>query len=134
MTQVEKEAPSANTPGRSRMQLVGERQAPDRQTPSPIQYPTQPLLPKTGTTPPAQPLEHLKQEYIERSAWKQGVLGALNVAVAILAARLVVLVAVIGGIGLTWSALVIPDPVRLGALGIYCVAIVIPTIWLAGRG
>jgi hypothetical protein len=72
-------------------------------------------------------------EYVHRAAWKAGVLGALNVAVAILAARLVVLVAVIGGIVLTWLALAVPDPVRLGALGIYCVAVVIPAVWLASR-
>lgn len=80
------------------------------------------------TTPP-----DLKNEYVHRAAWKAGVLGALNVAFAVLAARLVVLVAVAGAIALTWSALAIPDPWRLGALGIYGVAIFIPCVWLAGR-
>jgi hypothetical protein len=88
---------------------------------------TPPSMPRT-TSPP-----NLQAEYVHRAAWKAGVLGAINVAVAVLAARLVVLVAVIGGIALTWLALAIPDPMRLGALGIYCVAVVIPCIWLAGR-
>lgn len=60
-------------------------------------------------------------------------MGALNVAVTVLSVRLVVLVAVAGGIGLTWLALQEPDPLRLGALAIYTVAVVIPCIWLAGR-
>jgi hypothetical protein len=61
------------------------------------------------------------------------VLGALNVAAAILAVRFVVLVAVAGGIALTWYALANPDPWRLGALGLYNFAIVVPCIWLASR-
>jgi hypothetical protein len=124
MTQAEKDDPSANTPRRSRMQLVGERQTADAPSPSPT---IPPSTPRT-TSPP-----NLQQEYIHRAAWKAGLLGALNVATAILAARLVVLVAVIGGIALTWLALAVPDPVRLGALGIYCVAVVIPSVWLASR-
>jgi hypothetical protein len=55
------------------------------------------------------------------------------VATAILAARLVVLVGVIGGIGLTWLALQEPDPMRLGALAIYAVGVCLPVVWLAGR-
>lgn len=77
--------------------------------------------------------DQLKGEFIHRSAWKAGVMGALNVAVAVLSARLIVLVAVAGGIVLTWAALAVPDPMRLGALGIYGVAIFIPCVWLAGR-
>jgi hypothetical protein len=55
------------------------------------------------------------------------------VAFQVLSARLVVLVGVIGGIGLTWLALQEPDPIRLGALAIYAVAVVIPCVWLASR-
>jgi hypothetical protein len=87
----------------------------------------------TPASTPRTTSPNLQAEYVHRAAWKAGVLGAINVAVAVLAARLVVLVAVIGGIALTWLALAVPDPVRLGALGIYCVAVVIPCIWLAGR-
>lgn len=60
-------------------------------------------------------------------------LGTFNVACKILAARLIVLVGVIGGIGLTWLALAHPDPYRLGALAIYAAGVLIPTIWLGSR-
>lgn len=60
-------------------------------------------------------------------------LGSINVLTQVLAVRLIVLVAVGGGIALTWLALGEPDPMRLGALGIYTVAVVIPCVWLAGR-
>jgi hypothetical protein len=60
-------------------------------------------------------------------------MGALAVVMAVLSLRLVVLVAVGGGIWLTMTALAEPDPFRLGALAIYGLAVVIPTIWLAGR-
>jgi hypothetical protein len=59
--------------------------------------------------------------------------GVLNALAMILAARLIVLVAVAGGIWLTVIALSVPDPFRLGALAIYCTAVVIPVIWLASR-
>ena len=60
-------------------------------------------------------------------------IGALNVAISIVAVRLTVLVAVVGGIVLTWLALGEPDLMRLGALGIYTLAVVVPTVWLASR-
>jgi hypothetical protein len=60
-------------------------------------------------------------------------MATLNVAFAVLGARFVVLVAVAGGIVLTWLALQSSDPVRLAALGIYSLAIVVPTVWLASR-
>ena len=61
-------------------------------------------------------------------------MGALNVLVTVLAARLIVLVAVVGGIWLTWGGLANPDPMRLGSLAIYCAAVVIPTVYLASLG
>jgi hypothetical protein len=51
----------------------------------------------------------------------------------VLALRMIVMIAIVGGIALTWLALRDPDPYRLGALAIYAVSIVLPTIWLAGR-
>ena len=77
------------------------------------------------TTPPP--------EYIHRAAWKAGVMGAFNALALILSARLIVLVGVGGGISLTWLALQSPDPMRLGALAIYSLAVVVPTVWLASR-
>jgi hypothetical protein len=72
-----------------------------------------------------------QKEFIHRTAWKAGVLGALNLATQILAIRFVVLTAIVGGISLTWLALGQPDPYRLGALAIYCGFVVLPTVWLA---
>ena len=60
-------------------------------------------------------------------------LGALNLAASILAAGMIVLVAVAGGIWLTKVALEQPDPMRLGALGIYSLLVVVPTVVLAAR-
>jgi hypothetical protein len=45
-----------------------------------------------------------------------------------------VLVAVSGGIALTWYGLQAPDPWRIGALALYNLSVVVPCIWLAGRG
>jgi len=89
----------------------------------------------SGTIPPTTPpnLTALTQELAHRAAWKAGVIGALNVAIALVAVRLIVLVAVVGGIALTWLALGEPDLMRLGALGIYTLAVVVPTVWLASR-
>lgn len=70
---------------------------------------------------------------MHRAAWKAGVIGALNMATAILAIRLVLLVEISGAIGLTWIALQTPDPYRLGALAIYCASVVVPTIVMALR-
>lgn len=72
-------------------------------------------------------------EYQNRAAWRAGVMGALNVVAVVLAVRLVLLVAVAGAIFLTVVAVNFPDPMRLGALAIYAVAVVIPTIWLSSR-
>lgn len=61
-------------------------------------------------------------------------MGTLNVLCAVLAVRLILLVAVSGGVGLAWLSLQEPDPMRLGALAIYGVLVVVPLIWMAGRG
>lgn len=71
---------------------------------------------------------------MHRAAWKAGVLGAVNVMTMLLAARLLVLVAIAGAIGLTWLALGNPDPYRLIALGIYSLLVVCPCVWLAATG
>jgi hypothetical protein len=61
------------------------------------------------------------------------VLGALNVITVVLAVRLTLLVSVCGAAGLAYLALTGPDPYRLGVLGIYSAAVVVPLIWLAAR-
>lgn len=60
-------------------------------------------------------------------------LGAMNLATAILAARLIVLIAVVGAIVLTWAALGDPNPWRLALVGAYGLLVVAPCVWLAGR-
>jgi hypothetical protein len=60
-------------------------------------------------------------------------MAVINTVAIVLAVRFIVLVAVIGGVALTYMALGNPDPYRLGALAIYSMAIVGPTIWLAAR-
>ena len=103
------------------MALVGERRVPD----PPQQTMTLQETISRGMTPPSP-----APEYVHRAAWKAGVLGAFNVLAVVLAVRLIVLVSVVGGIGLTWLALQQPDPYRLGALGIYCLFVVLPSVWL----
>ena len=82
----------------------------------------------TPTNPP--PVSH---EIGDRLAWRAGLLGALNIVAAVLAARLILLVAVIGAIVLAYIVIVTPDPWRLGALAIYAFTVVIPSIWLASH-
>ena len=72
-------------------------------------------------------------ELQHRAVWKAGAIGALNVFTAILSLRLVVLVSIVGGIGLTWLCLQSPDPYRIGALFIYCGFVQCPVVWLASR-
>lgn len=92
-----------------------------------------PLPTPSGATTTATTQPDIRREYIERAAWKQGVLGAMNVAAQILAARLIVLIAVVGGIGLSWQALGDPNPSRAIVLAIYALLVVGPTVWLASR-
>ena len=72
-----------------------------------------------------------QHEFVHRAAWKAAVMGTLNVLLFVIAARLIVLVAVAGGIGLTWIALADPNAYRLGALGIYGALVALPSVWLA---
>jgi hypothetical protein len=87
----------------------------------------------TATATPPNPQPNLQNEFVTRSAWKQGVLGAVNVFAAVLAARLILLIAVVGAIWLTVQAIATPDPLKLAALGIYALVVVVPTVWLASR-
>ena len=119
-------APSGDTPRRSRapMQIVGERTTPDPTT-TPLSSVLQQAA-TAATTPPS-------TEYVHRAAWKAGVLASINVLAIVLSVRLTLLVAVVGAIGLTIIALDRPDPFRLGAVAIYALVVVLPTIWLASR-
>ena len=142
------EVPSANTPPRSpsRMTLVAEKRLPDQLAgqPPPLSLSeiigsSNPAIPSpsptTTATPPKSPFTQpvLTAEYVSRTAWRQGVIGALNVLTAILAVRLTLLVSVGGAIGVAYLVLKDPDPYRLGALAVYAASVVLPLIWLAAR-
>lgn len=63
-------------------------------------------------------------------------LGAINVLIAVVAVRLVLLVAVIGALYLARLALNVPAPIQTPALimlGVYCATTVLPLVWLASR-
>jgi hypothetical protein len=83
----------------------------------------------TATTPANQ-----QAEFIHRAQWKAGVIGGLNVAALVLSVRLILMIAVLGAIGLAWMALSTHDLVRLVALALYSLTVVLPLVWLAGRG
>lgn len=91
----------------------------------------------TTTTAQAPPKPNPQQaEYVHRAAWKAGVLGAINVLIAVVAVRLVLLVAVIGALYLARLALDVPAPIQMPALimlGVYCATVVLPLVWLASR-
>ena len=75
-------------------------------------------------------------EYVHRAAWKAGVMGALNLLAVVLAVRLVLLVAVVGALWLAKLALDVGPPVQQAALimlGVYCVTVVLPMVWLSSR-
>lgn len=74
-----------------------------------------------------------QNEFVHRAAWKAGVFGALNAVTVILAVRLTLLVAVCGGIVLTYLALGSADTLRLYGLAIYAGMVVVPLVWLAAR-
>lgn len=60
-------------------------------------------------------------------------MGALNVAVQILALRLIVLVAVLGGVALSWYSLSNIDLIRVALLSVYCAGVLLPVVWLSSR-
>lgn len=105
------------------MQLVSEHHVPD-----PPQL-TPPSLPPSPTTTK----NDLNDELISRHAWKQGILASITVISQVLAVRVVLLVAVLGAVFLTYLALSQHDVLRLGALAIYCAVVVAPVVALSYR-
>ena len=86
------------------------------------------------TTAPTPPKPTPQQaEYIHRAGWKAGVLGAINVLVAVVAVRFALLLSIVGAIVLTYITIQTPDPWRLASLGVYAVVVVLPMVWLASR-
>ena len=127
--------PSENMPPRSRapMQLVGEKALPDPPASLSSLIAAQATT-ATSTTPKA-PISR-ETEYMTRAAWRNGVMGALNLLAVVLAVRLVLLVAVIGALWLAKLALDVPAPLQIPALvmlGVYCATVVLPMVWLSSR-
>ena len=121
---------SVSTPeisNRRRMQVVAERVLPD-----PAVEPAAPTT-TAPTTTSSISLQTTTSELVARQAWRQGVLGALTVAIRILAARSILLFAVLGAIGLAWLALSSSDYVRLAALALYTLTVVCPLVFLASK-
>ena len=123
-------------PSKRLMQLVAEKRIPDAPPIAPNPSPTTPTTPgaityqpSTGPIPP-----NLMTELASRASWRAGVMGAVNVFTTILAVRLTLLIAVSGGISLTYVALRTPDLYQLIALATYCVAVVVPVVWLTATG
>jgi hypothetical protein len=107
------------------MQLVGERSSPD----------PEPTISSTTTIePPATWPSTYRATRTHDSVWRQGIIASLNVAALVLSARLILMIAVFGAIGLTWLALQTESPTRLAAVGLYTVTVILPLVWLSGRG
>jgi hypothetical protein len=112
------------------MELVGERVIPE---PAGLSQ----LIAGATTTAPTPPKPTAQQaEYIHRAAWKASVLATLNVLIAVVAVRFVLLLAVIGAFVLAKLSLDVAEPVKTPALimlGVYCATVVLPMVWLASR-
>ena len=114
------------------MQLVAERTLPDQSLSGLIAAQTS----TTAKTQPTIPISRESGEYMTRAAWRNGVMGALNLLAVVLAVRLVLLVAVLGALWLAKLALDVPAPVQQAALvmlGVYCATVVLPMVWLSSR-
>lgn len=111
------------------MQVVAEREVPDEPQ-APTTTVTTTATSPTSSTPTT---TDLNAELLTRYAWRQSVLGSLNVISQILAVRLVLLVAVAGAVFLSYLALAQGDVLRLGALAIYCAGVVAPIVVLSYR-
>ena len=89
--------------------------------------PTRMVTPTSATTPAYPAPAEL--------SYVAGILGVVNGLALVLSARLIVLVAVAGAIGLTYLALGRSDQWNvLILLGTYLVGCVVPAVWLAAYG
>ena len=112
------------------MEVLAEDQTPDNQ-PSHLTNPA----PMTATTASQMTaMTRSVQTSDAGGAYLKGAMGAINVLSQVLAARLIVLIAIVGAIGLAWVALANPDPYRIAVLGAYLLAGLVPCVWLSSRG
>ena len=134
MSQATGDPPSENTPrpsGRRPMQLVAEREVAEAAPSTPPSLPS----PRMTTTPrTVRPeIAAIERELGTRLSWKAGVIGSINVVAAILAVRLILLVAIVGAIILTWFGISTHDVLRIAAVGVYTTTVVCPLIWLSAQ-
>ena len=125
------EVPFENTRRRSRpMTLVAEHQSED----APESAPPSPTT--TTASSSSSPTAEQVQELLSRAAWRAGVLGALQMMAAVLAARFILLLSVVGAIGLTLVAVEGHDYLPLIAAAGAVLGVVLAVtlnIWMAGR-
>ena len=76
------------------MEVVGEERTPDLLKPQPQTVPSPPPTSPTTSTPTP-----------DETAYIAGAMGAISVLAAVLSARLIVLVSVVGAIALAWKIL-----------------------------
>lgn len=72
-------------------------------------------------------------EAVTELSWKAAALGTINVLTAILAVRIILMIAVIGAIMLASLTLSTHDMVRVAVLGLYTLTVVCPLVWLAAQ-
>lgn len=121
-------ASTLETSSRRRMQVVAERVVAD---PEPAGITT--TAPTTTSSISSQTTTSSSDELIARAAWQRGVFAAFSVAIKILAARAILLFAVLGAIGLAVLAISGGDYPRLAVLGLYTITVCGPLVWLAGK-
>lgn len=90
---------------------------------------TSSALPTTATTTSSKN----ELELVHRTAWRAALIAGFNVAALILATRLILLLAVLGALGLTWIAAQGGTPMQLGAVGLYTCTVILPLVWLSSR-
>lgn len=120
------------------MLLVQEQNLPDP-PPTPAgtgsqAAPTPPMPQREMRNPTANPNSAAFQnEVMSRRAWRASVIGSLNVAAMILAARFILLLATLGAFVLAYIATQSAQPLQLVAVGIYLLGVVFPLTWLSSR-
>ena len=116
MTALPRDQVSENTlPPSHRMQLLNQREIAE---------------PDLQAAAPSAPIPISKTTTIDETAWRAGFIAALNLMV--LAARVITLVAIGGGIALTAMALGDPNVYRLGALLVYGL-VTVAIVWIVSR-
>jgi hypothetical protein len=118
------------------MELVGQREIPEAPSLSTLIASQATSTTTAGPTTQPKPAANLQAEYVHRAAWKAAVMGTLNVLIAVVAVRFVLLLAVVGAFVLAKLSLDVAEPVKTPALimlGVYCATVVLPMVWLASR-